>query len=115
MKNVILYTVTTFDYNGDGKLDEQDPNYLFTSDMSGNNFKQITPNNRNISNFQPINKSDILLIQSQIDSNSDKKFGSKDEFIPMIFKLSKDDKAKQTFSTEFRKEVNAVFSKTYKN
>jgi len=114
VNNFMVYAVTSLDYNGDGQLNQHDPTYLFTSDLNGNQFKQITPDSMHVSSFDSINKSNILLIQVQVDTNKDKKFDSSDQFVPMIFDTTKGEKAKNTFSNTFTKNVNAVFNKTYK-
>jgi hypothetical protein len=113
-KAMMLYSVTSFDHNGDGKLNEQDPTYLFTSDLLGNNFRQITPDRLHVSNFQATSKSGFIVIQAQMDSNKDKKFGSSDQYVPMLFDVSKDAKARNTFSDDFTKEVEKAFNKLYK-
>jgi hypothetical protein len=115
VKDVMIYSVTALDYDGDGQLNEHDPTYLFASDLTGNNFRQITPDSLHVSSFHGISKSNILLIQAQTESSKDKKFGSNDQFVPMIFNTEKDVTARKTFSDAFTAEVNAVFSKTYKN
>jgi hypothetical protein len=113
-KTMMLYSVTSLDHNGDGKLNEQDPTYLFTSDLLGNNFRQITPDRFNVSNFQATSKSGFIVIQAQMDSNNDKKFGSSDQYVPMLFDVSKDAKARNTFSDDFTKEVGEAFNKLYR-
>jgi len=113
-KAMMIYSVTSLDYNGDGKLNEQDPTYLYTSDLLGNNFRQITPDRFNVRNFQVTNKSALIVIQAQMDLNKDKKFGVNDQYVPMLFDVSKDLKARNTFSDDFTKEVEEAFNKLYK-
>ncbi|MEJ7559207.1 MAG: hypothetical protein WKF66_12930 [Pedobacter sp.] len=115
MKDVMIYSVTSIDYDGDGELNEHDPIYLYISDLAGNYFRQVTPDSIHVSSFQSIDKSNFLLIQAQIDSSKDKKFGSNDPIVPMIFDIKKDETARNTFSSAFTAEVNGVFNKTYKN
>ena len=113
LKDRIVYTITAEDYNGDGKLDHNDPQYLFISDLKGKNFKQITPKNIHVRNFQAIGHSATMLIQTLADSNKDKKFGDGDVVVPMIFDPGKMDIAKETFSTSFKAELNKIFNKLY--
>lgn len=113
LKDLIIYNATPEDYNGDGKLDHKDPKYLFTSDLTGKNFKQITPKNMDINNFQAINHSAIILIQAVTDSNKDKKFEDNDDIVPMIFDARKMDVAKTVFSPSFKAELNKTFEKLY--
>lgn len=113
MKDVLVYSVTFTDYNGDGQLDGKDPTFLFTSDLGGRNFKQITPKGRHIHNFQLVPKSSTVLIQTIADTNGDKQFGESDELIPMIFDPEKADTAKETFTTAFKAGIDKVFKKLY--
>jgi uncharacterized protein YxeA len=113
MKDLLVYSVTFTDYNGDGQLDHKDPTCLFTSNLGGRNFKQITPNGRHVQNFQLIPKSTSVLIQAMADTNGDKKFGGSDEIIPMIFDSEKADTAKDTFTAAFKAGINQKFKKLY--
>lgn len=115
LKTLIIYKVTITDYNSNDKLDDTDPVYLFTSDLNGKSFKQITPNDIDAKSFQVINGTEIILIQAIKDSTKDKKFGNDDEVIPMIFDATKATAAKHVFSTPFNKKVSQEFNKLYKN
>lgn len=115
LKTLIIYKVTIRDHNGNDKLDDTDPVYLFTSDLNGKSFKQISPNDMDAQSFQVINRTETLLIQAVKDSNKDKKFGDDDDVIPMIFDATKATAAQQVFSTSFNKKVSQEFNKLYKN
>lgn len=73
-KGYILYSVVSSDFNKDGKLDYYDPKYLFISDKQGNNFKQISPDNKNVLNWQLVEKTGIILFNTVTDKNNDKAF-----------------------------------------
>jgi hypothetical protein len=113
LKNLMVYNATSEDYNADGRLDRKDPTYLFTSDQTGKNLKQITPSNMNIHSFRTINHSGTILIQAMTDSNHDKKFDENDEIVPMIFDAEKMDVAKAVFSSSFKAELNKTLNKLY--
>ncbi|WP_316793786.1 hypothetical protein [Pedobacter frigoris] len=115
LKEVIIYSVRIKDYNGDGKLDRNDPVCLFTSNLAGKNFKQITPDHLDARNFRSIDKSNIILIQAISDSNKDKAFDDDDLVTPMIFDSEKAETAKETFNSSFKNEVNKAFNQLYKN
>lgn len=113
LKGLLVYAVTFTDYNGDGLLDHKDPTYLFTSDLGGHNFMQITPNGKHIRNFQLVHKSSTVLIQAMADNNGDKEFGENDEVTPMIYDSERADTAKEIFTPAFKIKINKVFHKLY--
>lgn len=115
LKDIMVYLVTTTDYNGNGHLDDKDPTYMFTSSLAGKSFKQITPNNIDVSSFKATNSAQTILIRTVIDSNGDKRFGEDDDVVPMIFDSQKADVAEEAFNPSFKAEVNKVFNKLYKN
>ena len=98
---LLYYSVTTLDYNKDGKLNADDPNYLFISDKAGKNFKQISPDNLNVTNWQTIKGTNKILIQVTKDNNNDKKFNEKDVTIPMVYDLNKNDISKDIFKDDY--------------
>ncbi|MHA4895359.1 hypothetical protein ACXZ1K_11440 [Pedobacter sp. PWIIR3] len=114
-KDFILYKVTTTDFNGDGKLGYNDPAYLFVSDLSGARFRQISPNNAHVVSWTFTNPSGVMLIQTVLDSNKDKKFGSGDQSVPMIYNPLLDQTARETFSKAFTDKVNNEFGKLYQD
>jgi hypothetical protein len=99
-EGLIYYSITTKDYNQDGKLNSDDPKYLFISDLSGQDFKQVSPDNFDLTHWQTINETKKILIQARKDSNKDKKFDGDDEIISFIFDIETQ-KLEQVFSDEF--------------
>ena len=99
---LLYYSLTTLDYNKDGKLNAEDPNYLFISDKAGKNFKQVSPDNLNVTNWQTIKGANKILIQVTKDTNNDKKFNDKDETIPMVYDLNTNGISKDIFNDEFK-------------
>ena len=99
---LLYYSVTILDFNKDGKLNAQDPNYLFISDKLGKNFKQVSPENFNVTNWQTIKGTNKILIQATKDTNNDKKFNDKDETIPMVYDLNINGISKDIFKDDFK-------------
>lgn len=99
---LLYYSVTTLDFNKDGKINADDPNYLFISDKAGKNFKQVSPDNLNVTNWQTIKGTNKILIQATKDTNNDKKFNEKDETIPMVYDLNTNGISKDIFKDDFK-------------
>jgi hypothetical protein len=97
---LIYYSITTKDYNQDGKLNSDDPKYLFISDLAGQDFKQISPDNFDLIHWRAIQVTNKILIQARKDTKKDKKFNSDDEIVSFIYDLD-DQKTEQMFSDEF--------------
>lgn len=99
--HLLYYSVTTHDYNKDGKLNAEDPNYLFISDKAGKNFKQVSPDNLNVTYWQAIKGTNKILLQVTKDINNDKKFNVNDITIPMVYDLNKAETSKDIFKEDF--------------
>jgi len=98
--DLIYYTVRTTDFNQDGKLNSDDPRYLFISDLSGQNFRQISPDNFDLVHWEVILGTNKILIQACNDSNKDKKFNSNDEIVSFVYDIESQ-KIQQIFDQEF--------------
>ncbi|MBP6236800.1 MAG: hypothetical protein KA536_11680 [Saprospiraceae bacterium] len=81
MSKKILYEIGDIDFNNDKTLDDKDPEYLFSSEINGLNFKRISPINEHLQYFEVIPKSEQLLIRTLRDTNQDSIFNTKDELI----------------------------------
>ncbi|MES2062910.1 MAG: hypothetical protein V4456_13375 [Bacteroidota bacterium] len=112
-KGYILYSVISSDFNNDGRLDYHDPEYLFISDKQGNNFKQISPNDKNVLSWQLIEKSGVVLINTVTDKNNDKVFDEKDVTIPYTYDLKTGKPAEEVFPTEFNEIVNKAHNQQW--
>jgi hypothetical protein len=107
----IFYSVIVDDYNKDGNLDLEDPTYLFISDKKGNNFKQISPNNVNVSNWTVVKSSGKVLINIVSDNNTDKKFDEDDDSAPYIYDLKAGGIAQPILSKDFTDATIKLFEK----
>lgn len=96
----IFYTITTKDFNQDGKLDDTDPEYLFVSDLSGQMFRQITPDHLDLTHWQYIEGKNKVIIQARKDVNKDLKFDEKDEMVSYIYDVNHQ-YINEIFSNEF--------------
>lgn len=77
----ILYEIGNEDYNKDGKLNGQDPEYLFCSEIDGSNLIKISPDNEDLRFFKVIPKSNQILIRTVRDTKRDSIFDREDELI----------------------------------
>ncbi len=111
-KKTIYYTVTTTDFNNDLKLDTEDPNYLFVSDLSGKNFIQISPLNYDLVNWNLINRTNKVLIQARSDSNNDKKFNNNDELSSFIYDID-NQHLEPVFSDDFILKTKKLLLKNW--
>lgn len=112
--NFIHYLITCNDYNKDGNLDLDDPKYLFISDISGRNFKQITPSNYYVQKLEIITDDNILLIQGLKDINNNKKFEDNDKVIFFIYNFNENSLVK-VFNEDFIKKSKNILSKQWNN
>lgn len=97
----IFYLIATLDYNKDGKLNSEDPKYLYISDLSGKNLRQISPVNFDVINWQIMEKANIVIIQARRDNNNDKEFNNKDETVNFINNLTAKGNPKEALTKEF--------------
>lgn len=80
----LYYSVIIDDTDHDGKLTDEDPTYLFASDQSGENFRQLSPKGVSVTNWQRHAATGKILLQTLLDSNHDHKFGAGDEAMPYV-------------------------------
>jgi hypothetical protein len=102
VRKLIFYSIRTTDYNHDGVLNGLDPTYLFASDKTGHNFRQISPDSADVDEWQALDHTDKVLLQINRDTNGDNKFNSEDKLTPMIYSITTGAPAKEVFSPEFK-------------
>ena len=105
VNRLIYYSITTTDFNKDGKLNSLDPGYLFISDKAGRHFKQISPDNMNVESWKTIKGTNKILIMVTKDTNGDKKFDAKDETIPFVYDLAKNTISTEIFNDGFKMKL----------
>lgn len=95
--NYIFYTVVANDRNADGLLNEKDPNYLFVSGKDGSGFRQLSPDNYNITTWQVVKGTSKIILQGQLDDNKDNIFNYQDKTAPLIADVTQTGMAKEVF------------------
>lgn len=81
MHNKILYEIGDIDFNKDKKLNDGDPEHLFSSEINGMGLKRVSPINEDLQYFKVISKSDQILLRTLRDINQDSIFSPEDESI----------------------------------
>ncbi len=109
---IIFYSITTKDFNHDGKLNHEDPAYLFISDYTGLALKQVSPDNFELIDWQMVDGKNKVLIEARKDSNKDKKFDGDDETVSFIYDIGTQ-KIEQVFSDEFNLVTKKLLDKQW--
>ena len=78
---IIMYDVVKNDYNQDSLFDRNDPVMLYVSDMSGNNFTQLTPEDETYLTYFYYRESGRLLLKVSKDGDENLKFDPYDQTI----------------------------------
>jgi hypothetical protein len=99
----LFYTIIDTDINQNGKLDSNDPHYLYMSDLDGKNLKKISPTGINMESWHFINAEKTRLeLRGVSDTNGDKKYDFQDTGLVFIIDLSTD-KTENLFPVEYQK------------
>ena len=114
-ENNIFYDVVSKDFNQNNYLDVDDPTYLYVSDKKGNNFRQLSPDNYNITSWDVVKGTSKIILQAQKDNNGDKKFDGNDEIIPLIVDVNSEKLATETFNQAYIDSLKKVLTNTWKN
>ena len=87
-QNLLLYLVTTTDFDRDGRLTTDDPAYLFVSTKAGEAFRQVSPDSLHVESWQIQPTTGRLLLQARRDTNHDHRFTPTDELAPYVADLA---------------------------
>lgn len=110
----IFYSIICDDYNNDKKLTDEDPVYLFVSDNQGKNFRQISPKNYDLQNWQFIESANKFYLTAKKDSDNNKKFETEDETATFAIDIDKETEAKEVFSEAFKNKLKVLFDRDWK-
>ena len=110
----IFYSITSDDFNEDKKLTDEDPKYLFISDKEGNNFRQISPSNYDLQNWQFIKSVNKVLLTVRKDSDKNNKFDDKDEVTTFEVEMHKGTESKEVFSTDLKNKLKILYDRDWK-
>lgn len=76
---IILYRVKSMDYNGNSKIDNNDPAIVYVSDLKGKNLRALTNPSENAVEINLYKDQNFALIKMQRDVDGDKDFGIEDK------------------------------------
>ncbi|MCB9241936.1 MAG: hypothetical protein H6608_12420 [Flavobacteriales bacterium] len=83
----IFYSITVTDHNQNGRLDHDDPTYLFVSDADGEHFRQVSPFDMNVTYWHEMTSAHKVLIQGFQDTDADGDYDEEDAQVSFIYDL----------------------------
>lgn len=86
----VLFLVKNKDTNGNGRIDENDPTFLYASSPDGKQLKQLTDETQNVLSWDFFTKQGFVLVKIQYDSVKDGSFRNNDKDV-VYKKVSLDD------------------------
>lgn len=113
-KNYIFYSITSDDFDKDKKLTENDPTYLFISDKEGKKFKQLSPDNYDVVNWQYLKSVNKIVMACKKDSDKNNKFDDEDEIAIFEIDTTSEMGPKEVFSAEFKNHLKILFDRDWK-
>ncbi len=108
-EGLIFYRVVKEDYNKDGKYNSLDPVMLYTSDLIGGDFQQITPENEHFIDYTYYKKDQKIMIKTILDSDKNKAFASNDETNFREMELANPKAAKEIFSKALKDSLRVYY------
>jgi hypothetical protein len=110
---LLYFSATTTDFNHDGQLTDTDPTYLFISDKSGENFRQVSPDSLHVTGWEIQRNTGKILLQTTQDSNHDRKFGEGDESVPYVYDIATKQPAYRAFSPALMDKLRTQFQRQW--
>jgi hypothetical protein len=114
MKPYIFYSIVTEDYNKDKLFSHEDPAYLFVSDKAGNNFRQISPANYDVQNWQFIKASGKIILTVKKDSDKNTQFDDKDEVTAFEADIEIGTPPREVFAADFKNKLKVLYDRDWK-
>src|SRR5690606_953622 len=112
--NHIFYEVRVNDFNQDKLINQKDPIYLFVSDKKGKNFRQISPKDYDLNNWNYIESSNKIIITATKDSNKNLEFDDKDEVSTFEITLDVNESPEEIFSNDLKAKLKTLYDKDWK-
>ncbi|MGN7866309.1 hypothetical protein [Chryseobacterium sp. 22458] len=110
----IFYNIRSKDYNKDKLLNEKDPVYLFVSDKSGKQLRQISPANYDLNSWKYIQSSNKVIMTATKDSNKNDLFDNEDEISTFEIILGKSETPKEVFQSDLKNKLKKLYDRDWK-
>ena len=104
----LLYKIIETDTNADKKINYEDANIGYLSDLSGKNLQQITPNNTQMVNWTIVQSIGSIFVRIVKDSNNDKKFTETDETTYIKVSLDKPSIGTEIISHQIKQQIKSI-------
>lgn len=99
---LIFYRIVKNDINKDNKYNSADAVMLYTSDLNGNKFTQITPENEQFFDYFYYPETNTILVKTAIDIDKDNKFTEIDETNFREMKIADPKFGREIFSSSLK-------------
>lgn len=109
----IIYEVISQDSNGDSKLNYSDAKQFFISDLNGQNFRMISPNNESLQQYDYSSRENEIFFKTLSDDNGDQEYDAKDSEQWYIFNLGKDSVPKPIIDSTIQNKIGKLFVKNW--
>ncbi len=84
----LFFEIIMEDFNGDGKMDDSDPNALFVSDLNGSNMQRLSPKGLDLQTWKFIDEEKTKIeFRCREDSDGNKYFDSDDRIKVLLLSL----------------------------
>lgn len=110
----IFYMMRSQDYNKDRLINDKDPAYLFVSDKSGKNLRQISPANYAVNTWKYIQASNKIVMTVTKDSNKNNEFDDMDEISTFEIILDHAESPKEVFGSELKDKLKKLYDRDWK-
>lgn len=108
----LFFEATVSDYNGNEQLDDQDPTYLFVSNMLGKELRQISPDLVDVRSWKFINNErTVIEISGKTDSNENQEFDGLDREFLYLIDLEDENFNHEVFTKPFQDSLKAHYMK----
>lgn len=106
-KSLIFYRVVKKDINADKIYNKKDAVMLYTSDLNGNNFTQITPENEQFIDYFHYPENNIILVKTNINIDNNKQFDEKDETNYRELNIDNPKMGREIFNKSFKDSLKS--------
>ena len=110
---LVLYSIITRDFNGNGQLDPDDPGYLYISDKEGRNFRRVSPENASVQSWEFPGKRNFILMKLKYDRNKDAVFDQEDPSSLIRVDIDTATVFTPLLNGDFEKKLKGLFKKYY--